>query len=382
MLLTSFHKELIKKVRDILEEKVKPFASEIDREERFPQESYEAFKKAGLFKLALPKKYGGFDVDTLSLSLVITEIAKISPSSALLVFPTQAVIKVIDQVGTKEQKDRFFLKMKDGDKLCAFCLTEPNYGSDAGSLITKAELKGDHFIINGTKSFITLGPHAHFYLVFVRTGPGKRTAGISAIIVERDTEGLSFGAKEKKMGLGGSITTEMIFKNAVVPKENLLLNVGEGWKILTEHANPMRVWGAASMALGIAEGAFREALNFARRETQFGKRLARFQTIQSMLSDMAIRIEAARSLIYRTIELYDSGKSDKREIESLVSMAKCYASDMAMQVTIDAIQVLGYGGIERGSITERLMRDAKAVQIFDGSNQIQRMIVARNMLLV
>jgi alkylation response protein AidB-like acyl-CoA dehydrogenase len=271
--------------------------------------------------------------------------------------------------------------MAAGDKLCGFCLTEPNYGSDAGSLQTRAVLEGDSYIINGTKTYITLGPHAHYYLVFVRTGPGKRTAGISALIVPRETPGLSFGKKERKMGLGGSVTSEMIFQNARVPRENLLLKAGEGWRVLSRHSNVMRVWGAASLALGIAEGAYEAALGFARSRVQFKRKIASFQAIRFMLADMKMGIEAAKSLIFRTAALIDAGEGSLRDIETLVSMSKCYASDLAMQVTIDAVQIFGGAGYLKGAPVERMMRDAKAVQIFDGSNQIQRMIVSKNIIL-
>jgi alkylation response protein AidB-like acyl-CoA dehydrogenase len=299
----------------------------------------------------------------------------------LLVFPTQAVIRTIREVGTEVQKKHFFKDFAAGDKLAGFCLTEPNFGSDAGSLQTRAVLEGDSYIVNGTKTYITLGPHAHYYLVFVRTGPGKRTGGISALVVPRETPGLSFGRKERKMGLGDSVTSEMVFQNARVPRENLLLAEGEGWRILSRHANPMRVWGAASLALGIAEGAYEAALDFARKRTQFKRKIASFQAIRFMLADMKMSIEAAKSLIYRTAALIDSGEGGARDIETLVSMSKCYASDMAMKVAIDAVQIFGGAGYLKGAPVERLMRDAKAVQIFDGSNQIQRLIVSKNIIL-
>ena len=379
--LSPEQQELKRQVQALVLEKIAPRAAEIDARDEFPPESYQAFQEAGLLKLSLPKEYGGMNADATTLCLVIEEISKASPASALLVFPTQAVIRTIREVGTEEQKKRFFLEMSAGDKLAAFCLTEPNYGSDAGSLQTRATLEGDHYVVNGSKTYITQGPHAHYYLVFVRTGPGKRTGGISALIIPRNTPGLSFGKSERKMGLRGSVTTEMIFKDVRVPQNDLLLSAGEGWTILSRHSNPMRVWGAASMALGIAEGAYEAALEFAKKRIQFKRKIASFQSIRFMLADMKMDIEATKSMIYRTAGLIDAGEGAFRDIETLVSMCKCYASDMAMKVTIDAVQIFGGAGVLKGCPVERLMRDAKAIQIFDGSNQIQRMIVSKNIIL-
>jgi alkylation response protein AidB-like acyl-CoA dehydrogenase len=379
--LNPAQKEIQERVRALVAAEITPHAGEIDARDEFPQTSYEAFIKAGLLKLSLPFGYNGQEADAVTLCLVIEEISKASPASALLVFPTQAVIRTIREIGASEQKERFFSDMVRGDKLCGFCLTEPNHGSDAGSLQTRAVLEGGHYVVNGTKSFITLGPHAHYYLVFVRTGPGKRTGGISALIVPRDTPGLSFGKKEKKMGLGGSVTSEMIFQNARVPQENLLLQEGDGWKILSRHANIMRVWGAASLALGIAEGAYEAALSFSKTRTQFKKLIASFQAIGFMLADMKMAIEAAKSLIFRTASMIDAREGTFRDLETMVSMCKCYASDMAMRVTLDAVQIFGGAGYMKGSPVERMMRDAKAVQIFDGTNQIQRMVVSKNIIM-
>jgi alkylation response protein AidB-like acyl-CoA dehydrogenase len=379
--LNPVQKEIQEKVRALVAAEIAPHAVEIDARDEFPRTSYEAFVKAGLLKLSLPYQYTGQEADAVTLCLVIEEISKASPASALLVFPTQAVIRTIREVGTLEQKDRFFSDMIGGDKLCGFCLTEPNHGSDAGSLQTRAVLEGSHYVVNGTKSFITLGPHAHTYLVFVRTGPGKRTGGVSALIVPRDTPGLSFGKKERKMGLGGSVTSEMNFMNARVPKENLLLQAGDGWKVLSHHANIMRVWGAASLALGIAEGAYEAALAFSKTRTQFKKVIASFQAVGFMLADMKMSIEAAKSLIFRTASMIDAQEGTFRDLETLVSMCKCYASDMAMRVTLDAVQIFGGAGYLKGSPVERMMRDAKAVQIFDGTNQIQRMVISKNIIM-
>jgi alkylation response protein AidB-like acyl-CoA dehydrogenase len=330
--------------------------------------------------LTLPERYGGGDADVTTLCLVIEEISKVSAASALMVFSTQAVYRVLRVAGNDEQRDRFFLDISAGDKLGSFVLTEPEYGSDAGSLATRAVREGDHYVLNGTKIFITTGSRASYFLVFARTGPGERAKGLSAFIVQRETKGLHIGRSENKMGLRGSVTSEVVFDNMIVPAENRLREEGDGWEILTEVANIMRLWGAASMALGIAEGAFEYALNYARERRQFGKPIANFQGIRFMLADMAMLIESARSLIYRTAALIDGGGGSKREIEMLVSMSKCYASDAAMKVTTDAVQILGGYGYTKEYPVERMMRDAKAIQILDGSNQIQRVVVAKNLI--
>jgi len=379
--LTERQRIIRDEVKRLVRERIAPHAAEVDAKEAFPLKSYQAFKEYGLLKLALPRIFGGLEADATTLSLVIQEVAQACASSSLLIFPTQAVIRTLLETGSADQVRRFGPEFGEGDKLAAFCLSEPSFGSDAGSIQTRAEPDGDFYKVNGTKAWITLGGVADYYLVFVRTGPGKRTKGVSAMIIEKDTPGLSFGPKERKMGLHGSVTAEMALVNARVPKENLLLGEGMGWKILTEVCNNMRVWGASSMAWGLAEGALSEAVNFARTRFQFGRSLARQQSIQFMLADMKIKIEAVKSLILRTTGLIDSRSVPLKDLETLVSAAKCLASDTAMEVTEKAVQICGAEGVAKGSAVERMMRDAKAIQIFDGSNQIQRMIIAGNVLV-
>ncbi|MEW5723241.1 MAG: acyl-CoA dehydrogenase family protein [Thermodesulfobacteriota bacterium] len=372
---------ILTEVRRLVRERIAPRAEEVDAAEDFPRGSFEAFRDYGLLKLALPEAYGGSGADTTTLSLVIEEVARGCPSSALLIFPTQAVIRTIMTVGTKEQKERFGGFFGPGDKLAGFCLSEPNYGSDAGSIQTSAALDGGHYVLNGAKAWVTLGGVADCYLVFLRTDHGRHTKGISALLVPKDAPGVSFGRKELKMGLRGSVTAEVAFHHARAPRENLLLGEGQGWYILTEVCNTMRVWGAASMALGLAQGALDQAVAYAKERVQFGRLLARHQAVQFMLADMKIKVEAARALIRRTTALIDSGTGSARETETLVSASKCFASDVAMEVTENAVQLCGAVGVRRGTPVERMMRDAKAIQIFDGSNQIQRMIVAGRMLV-
>lgn len=378
----SFKQEALRqRVRALVDEKLAPIAEEIAEADIFPKEAFEIFREAGFFKLCLPGEYGGAAAGVLDMALVISEISRLSGACALMPFPTNAVIRCLVAVASEEQKRRWFPAFGRGDRLAAFCLTEPNYGSDAASLATRAERKGEEYIINGSKAFITLGQYADYYLVFVRTGPGARTAGVSAIIVEQGSPGLAFGKVEKKMGLGGSVTQEIIFNNCRVPAANLLLGEGLGWQILTGPANPMRLWGAGAMALGMAQGAFELAVVHAKERRASGHKISRYQSVQFMLADMAMRIEAARSLIFRTAAMLDSGELFGDEAEKFVSMCKAFATDTAMAVCTDAVQIFGRLGVSRGHPVERLFRDAKAVQIFDGSNQVQRMIIARHILL-
>ena len=378
--LTEEQEMIRQMVRQLVQDKVGPIAARIDETEDFPEECFEAFVENGLFKLSLPEEYGGINCDSLTLSLIIEEISKVSPASALMVFSTQSVIRVIKAAGNDEQKKRFFTGFSRGDRMGAFALTEPGYGSDAGSLQTKAVLQGPNYIMNGTKLFITTADVAHYYLVFVRTGPGERSKGISGFIVEKGTSGFTIGKKENKMGLRGSITAELIFQDAIVPKENRLGKEGDGWRILTEVGNQMRVWGVASVSLGLAEGAYEYAMTYAQERRQFSRPIADFQAVRFMLADMKIGIEAARSLIWRIAVMIDQNQGTKKEQETMVCIAKCFASDIALRVTTDAVQILGAYGYMKDYPVERMMRDAKSTQIIDGTNQIQRVIVARNIL--
>lgn len=367
-------------VRKLAKEKVAPRAAEIDETDEFPWDLAKVFGENGLLNLVLPQEYGGVDADNTTLCIVIEEISKVSPASALMVFTTQALTNVLKRGGSEEQRKRFYPKFASADKICAFVLTEPNYGSDAASIQMKAVLDGNSYVMTGNKIFITTGEVADFYLVFARTGPGERAKGISAFIVEKGIPGFTFGKKEKKMGLRGSPTVELIFENAMVPKEDLLGGEGGGWSVLTQYGNLMRIWGAASVSLGIAQGALDYAAGYAKERVQFGQPIASFQAIQFMLADMAMLTEAARSLIYRASWMIDKGTEPFSRIEPMVSMAKCFTTDAAMKITTDAVQILGGYGYTKDYPVERMMRDAKGVQIFDGTNQIQRMIISRSLL--
>ena len=366
-------------IRQLVERYLAPHAEEIETASRFPEAAHLVFAREKLYCLALPASYGGPAADAATLALMVENVARHSPSGALLLFPTNAVVRVIAQTGTDEQKTRFFHELKNGDKPLAFCLTEPDHGSDAFNLTTTAVSDGDHYLVNGTKSFVTLGPHARYYLTFVRTGPAPKAGGISVLLIPHDAPGLEFGPAEKKMGLHGSITSQLYLNKVRVPKANRLWQEGEGWRVLTEVANPMRVWGAAAMALGTAEGLFKAAWEHAQMAQEGGHRLLEQQACAFALAEMRMKIEADRSLIYRVCAMLDSGTHSHKELEAFTSMAKCFSSDTALEVANLAGEVLGLAMARDHSLAARLFCVAKGIQIFDGSNQIQRMIISRNL---
>lgn len=368
-------------VRKLAGDKIEPLAKEADEAGHSSPEIVRLLAENGLLKMAIPEKYGGIGADYTTIAMVVEEMARVDASTAMILFVTQSFNQILKQWGSEEQKDRFFGKISSGDKINAFSLTEPNYGSESASIRTKAVLDGDYYIINGTKIFVTNGDIADFILVFVRTGEGERHRGLSAIIVEKDNApGFSVGKHENKLGLRGSDLAELIFEDARAPKENLLGKPGKGWDILITGGADMRAYGPGAMALGLAQGALDYAVNYAKERVQFGGPLSELQSIRFMLADMSIQVEAARSLLYRTTALMDSGSVDKGLRSRLVSSTKCFASDVAMKVTTDAVQILGGYGVMKDYPVERMMRDAKMIQIFDGSNQIQRVIVAWNLL--
>lgn len=365
-------------VRKIANEKIMPRAQEIDQTDEFPWDIAQVLYQNNILGMAMPEKFGGFNADASTMSLVIEECARGLACVGPMLLSTNSVIRIIDLMGTEEQKERFFSRLSQGPKLCAFCLTEPNAGSDAHSLKTSASKVEGGYVLNGQKCFITLAIVADLYLVFARTGQDRE---ISVFIVEKETEGLSFGKVEKKMGLHGSITADMFLENAFIPEDNRLGKEGDGWYALNFLANSMRAWGAASIALGNAQAALDYAVQYAKQREQFGRPIAEFQAIQFMIADMAILIEAARSLVRITNARVDrEGGRISRDTLAMVAKAKCFASDVGMKVTTDAVQICGGNGYMREYPVERMMRDAKAIQIFDGSNQVQRMIIGRNIV--
>jgi len=366
-------------VGKLAREKIGPLAKKADISGRSSPEIVRHLAENGLLKMALPEEYGGILANYTTTALVVEETARVDASAAMIVFVTQTLIHILRQWGSEQQKEHFFGKMISGDKINAFSLTESGYGSESAAIQTKALQDGDHYRVSGTKIFVSNGDIADFILVFVRTGEGERQKGISALILEKNTPGLRLGKHEDKLGLRGADLCELIFEEARVPRENLVGQPGRGWDILMTGAADMRAYGPGAIAVGLAQGALDYAVDYAGQRMQFGVPIGRLQGIRFMLADMSIQIEAARALLYRTTALMDSDSDDQRLRDRLVSGIKCFASDTAMRVTTDAVQILGGYGVMKDYPVERMMRDAKMIQIFDGTNQIQRVIVARTL---
>jgi alkylation response protein AidB-like acyl-CoA dehydrogenase len=364
--------------------KVAKRAAEIDQAGVFPWDMTELFGQQGFLSVMLPESLGGMDGDITAFCIIAEEIAYACGSSALTMLAHSVGLIPLLVAGNDEQKKRFYHRVTKDRALAAFALTEPEAGSDAASLKTTAVLKGDSYFLNGRKCMVTNGGAADLYAVFVTTRPGERNKGISVFMVEKDTAGLTIGKREKKMGMHGSDTTDLIFENAAVPKENLLGKEGGGWEIAMMTLNLSRP-AIGALALGIAQGALDFALDYTTKRVQFGQTLADFQGVQFILADMAMHIEAARALVYKAADLldqkvYERDKMAALGVDKFSAMAKCFASDVAIQVTADAVQVLGGYGYLKDYPVERMMRDAKVTQIFEGSNQVQRVIIARDLL--
>jgi alkylation response protein AidB-like acyl-CoA dehydrogenase len=354
---------------------IQPRAAEIDASGEFPWDLVEALGKQGFLSFLLPEEYGGMNGDITSFCSVIEEIAKVSGSSSLILLAQGMGILPIWLRGNSSQKERYFTQISEKSSLTAFTLNESVAGSDALLIKARAQEEGKNYLLNGRKYFITHGSIAHLYAVFASTHPRKGLDGISAFVVEEGTPGLGFGKKEEKIGMRGSVTTDVTFMDCRIPQENRLGEEGEGWKIAMDTLNRSRpVIGA--QAVGIAQGALDYAIRYANERIQFRKPIASFQAIQFMIADMATQIEAARALVYQAAAHIDARLEGK---EKLSAMAKLYASEMAMRVTTDAVQILGGYGYMRDYPVERMMRDAKVTQIFEGPNQLQRLTVAHHL---
>jgi len=371
-LLTEDQKMIRELCARITEEKIIPIAAELDRTEEFPWDVMKVIAESDLFGLYIEEKYGGMGGGVLDLSIAVEEFSRgcggigvCYAASALGTYP-------IILFGNDEQKQKYLPDLAKGRKIAAFGLTEPAAGSDASAIQTTAKKVGDHYVLNGTKHFITNGGDAQTYVIIAMTDKTKGARGASAFIVEKGTPGFTFGKKEDKMGIRASSTRELIFTDCKVPKENLLSKEGMGF-IVTMKTFDMSRPGVAIQAVGIAQGALDVAVKYARERQQFGKPISSFQGIQFMLADMATQIEAARALVYATAREIDSGKKDTGKDSA---MAKLFASDVAMKVTTDAVQVLGGYGYMKEYPAEKYMRDAKITQIYEGTNQIQRSIIA------
>jgi alkylation response protein AidB-like acyl-CoA dehydrogenase len=375
--LTEEQRIMKETVRKLAIEKLEPRASAIDRDGEFPWDILKILGENGLLQLPMPEKYGGIDADTKTLCMVVEELARFCTTSSTLVCIQGSNIKVISKGGNEEQKDRFFKGLSSGDRITAFALTEPGAGSDVGSMKTRAILEGDTYILNGTKCFISCGEVADYIPLFALTDPEKRLkGGVSAFILEKETPGFRIGKSEEKMGARGVPASELIFEDAKIPKENLLGEPGEGLNIALSAINLTRLT-VGSQAIGIAQGALDYAVGYTKQRVQFGKPIATYQGIQFKLADMAIQLEASRSLLYRTAFMADEGDAG---VEGLSSMAKCYASDVAVNVTLEAVKALGGYGYMKEYPVERRMRDAISCLFMEGTGEIQRLNIARYLL--
>lgn len=362
--------------RQIAKEKIAPVAAEYDKTEKFPIEVIKIIADSDLFAIFVPVEYGGTGGGVLDLCLATEELSRACGGIAVCYAASALGTFPIVLFGNEEQKKKYLPDLAKGKTIAAFGITEPEAGSDASAIKTTAVKKGDYYILNGTKHFITNGGEAGVYTVIAMTNRNKGARGASAFIVEKGTPGFSFGKKEEKLGIRASVTSELIFTDCKVPQENLLAKEGMGF-IVTMKTFDMSRPGVAAQALGIAQGALDVAVKYAKERVQFGKPISSFQGIQWMLADMATKIEAARALVYATARMVDSGNTS---VAKESAMAKLFASDTAMQVTTDAVQILGGYGYMRDYPVEKYMRDAKITQIYEGTNQIQRNIIALQLI--
>jgi alkylation response protein AidB-like acyl-CoA dehydrogenase len=366
-----------KKAREVARNVVAPRAAEIDEAGEFARDLAEVYSRYGFLSLLIPKEYGGMDADITSFCIVVEEIAKVCASSALLVIVQAVGTMPVALGGTDELKEKVLPRLAKEKGLICFCLTEPDSGSDAASVRTKAVLKDGHYVISGRKCFITNGGVGDFYTVFATTHPGKKIEGITGFVVEKGTPGLSIGKTEEKMGIRGSNTTEVILEEVKVSVAQRIGDEGAGWWQMMRTLNRSRP-AIGAQAVGLGQGALDYTVRFVKekgwakgKEDKFG--------VQWMLADMSVEIEAARALVYKSADMLDE-KAKGTPVQVLSAMAKYFASDVAMKVTTDAVQILQREGLTKKHPVERMMRDAKVIQIFEGTNQIQRMVVAHTLL--
>ena len=373
---TAEHEALRAKVREFAESEVKPIAFMLDKNNEFPTEAIKKLGEMDLMGIPYPKEYGGAGLDALSYAIAVEELSRVDGGTGVILSAHVSLGSYpIMAFGTEEQKKKYLVPLAKGEKIGAFGLTEPNAGSDAGGTETTAVLEGDHYILNGEKIFITNAPKADTYIIFAVTTPDIGTRGISAFIVEKGWEGFSFGDHYDKLGIRSSSTAQLLFNNVKVPKENLLGKEGEGFKIAMATLDGGRI-GIASQALGIAQGAYEHALEYAKERIQFGKPIAHQQIISFKLADMATKLRAARFLVYSAAELKEN--HEPYGMES--AMAKQYASDICLEVVNDALQIFGGSGYLKGMEVERAYRDAKICTIYEGTNEIQRVVIAAHII--
>ena len=369
--------ELVKQmIREFAINEVKPMAAEIDVTEEFPMENVKKMGKYGVMGIPFSTEFGGAGGDTLSYIIAVEELSKVCGTTGVILSAhTSLGASPIEQFGTPEQKAKYLPDLASGRKIGAFGLTEPNAGTDAAGQQTTAVLDGDHYVLNGSKIFITNGGVADVFIIFAMTDKSKGTRGISAFIVEKSFPGFSIGKVEDKLGIRGSSTTELVFTDCIVPKENLLGKEGKGFGIAMKTLDGGRI-GIAAQALGLAEGALEEAVAYMKERKQFGRSLSAFQGLQWMVADMDVKIEAARYLVYKAAYNKDKGLSYTVE----AARAKLFASEVAMEVTTKAVQLFGGYGYTKDYPVERMMRDAKITEIYEGTSQVQRMVISGSVL--
>jgi butyryl-CoA dehydrogenase len=369
----QFVKEM---VREFAINEVKPLAAEIDETERFPMETVEKMAKIGMMGIPVPTQYGGAGGDNLAYILAVEELSKVCGTTGVILSAHTSLCEaLIQQFGTEAHKQKYLPPLAKGEKIGAFGLTEPNAGTDAAGQQTTAKLVDDHYVLNGSKIFITNGGVAEIFVVFAMTDRSKGTKGISAFIVEKSFPGFSIGKVEDKLGIRGSSTTELIFEDCIVPKENLVGQEGRGFGIAMKTLDGGRI-GIAAQALGIAEGALEEAVAYMKERKQFNKPLSAFQGLQWMVAEMDVKIEAARYLVY--LAAYNKDHNLPYTLEA--ARAKLFAADVAMEVTTKAVQIFGGYGYTKDYPVERMMRDAKITEIYEGTSQVQKMVIAGSVL--
>ena len=378
--LSEEHRAIREAVRDLCEAKVAPYAAEVDEESRYPEEAAKALQQADFHAPHVPEEYGGAGADALATVLVIEEIARVCMSSSLIPAVNKLGSLPLMISGSEELKKNYLTKLASGEGGFSYCLSEPDAGSDAAAMKTRAVRDGDGWVLNGVKRWITNAGVSEFYTVMAVTEPDlepdKRSRGISAFVVEKSDEGVTFGAKEKKLGIKGSPTREVYLDNVRIPADRMIGPPGTGFETAMKTLDHTRVTIAAQ-AVGVAQGALDFALGYARERQQFGKPISEFQGLQFLLADMGMKVEAARQLTYAAAGRSERGDAD---LTFFGAAAKCFASDVAMEVTTSAVQVLGGYGYTRDYPVERMMRDAKITQIYEGTNQVQRIVIARHLL--
>ncbi|HHX37933.1 MAG TPA: acyl-CoA dehydrogenase [Clostridiaceae bacterium] len=373
---TEQHEALRQRVREFAENEIKPIAFQLDQSNEFPAEQIKKFGEMGLMGIPYPKEYGGAGLDVISYAIAVEELSRVDGGTGVILSAHVSLgTWPIFAFGTEEQKKKYLVPLAKGEKIGAFGLTEENAGSDAGGTETVAVDRGDHYLLNGNKIFITNAPKADIYVVFASTDPTAGTRGISAFIVEKGWEGFTFGDHYDKLGIRSSSTAELIFNNVKVPKENLLGKLGQGFKIAMATLDGGRI-GIASQALGIAQGAYESALGYAKERVQFGKPIAFQQAISFKLADMATMLHTSRLLIYSTAEMKENHEPYSME----AAMAKQYASDCCQKIVDEALQIYGGSGFLKGMDVERFYRDSKITTIYEGTNEIQRVVIAAHII--